>query len=112
MKRSLLLGAVLACLFSAPKLHAQLVGGDPMNDYVCSAEYSQCGGGTTGSSGGSGGSYTTICRSGSSPSTYCFIYTYDAQGRPTNACIRAYSSTGWCTCSSGRMAGSCSIDYR
>ena len=113
MKRHLLLLGFLFLLI-APTLHAQVVGGDPMNNTtVCSAEMSgtdcaAAGFGSTGSSS-TGGSSTTICRSGTDSSTYCFTPTFDRYGRQSLACNRGYVGTGYCTCYKGVMAGSCGV---
>lgn len=110
MKRHLLLLGFLVVLL-APSLHAQVVGSDPLNNTVCSAEISgsDCATGGYGSTGSSGGSYTTICRSGADASTYCFTPTFDRYGRPTQACYRGYVGTGYCNCYKGVMTGSCGV---
>jgi hypothetical protein len=109
MTRYLLLLGFLVFLV-APSLHAQVIGSDPSNNTICSADISgnDCmGSGSGGTS--SGGSYTTICRASSDPSTYCFTPTYDRYGRPTQLCTRGYVGTGYCSCYKGSMTGSCGI---
>lgn len=114
MKASSIFGALLFVLASVTtcELHAQVFGGDPLNNLVCPADMSgaQCaeaGYGGTRSGGGSGG--TTTCRSYADPSTYCFTPTFDRYGHPTNRCDRGYVGTGYCICTSGKMSGSCSV---
>jgi hypothetical protein len=117
MKRTMLVlffAMVVTCL-AAPRAHAQLWGGDPLNNQVCPADMSgsQClaaGYGGTGSSGGSG---TTICRGTmGNPASYCFSPTYDANGNLSNKCARALVSSGYCRCTSGNMSGSCTMFAR
>lgn len=113
MKRVLILSLVLlaAVLVYTPRAHAQLVGGDPLNNFVCPADMdaTACAaagyGGTGSGSGGTGGLRVT-CRSDGTPETKCYGQSY-SEGRLQPVCYRQDVSTGWCVCVRGKLSGSC-----
>ena len=109
MKLRLVL-VVLFLVVAAPS-YAAIMQPDPVSDPCGSLvgdAYEQCMTSSTSTSN----TTAQICRATwGKPATYCFLETWtcDDAGNCTKGCARGITNTGWCSCVSNVLKGSCSF---